>query len=61
VGTPFENGIADVTGCSQIGVLPFSASTHNPDFLKVLHFVRLKVALFQNVNLSKTFHNNKEA
>ena len=23
VGTPFENGVADVTGCSQIGVVPF--------------------------------------
>jgi hypothetical protein len=21
--TPFENGVADVTGCSQIGVVPF--------------------------------------
>jgi hypothetical protein len=23
VGTSFENGVADVTGCSQIGVVPF--------------------------------------
>jgi hypothetical protein len=26
VGTPFENGVTDVTGCSQIGVVPFYAS-----------------------------------
>jgi len=25
VGTPFENGVADVTGCSHIGVVPFSS------------------------------------
>ena len=24
VGMPFENGVVDVTGCSQIGVVPFS-------------------------------------
>ena len=36
-------------------------STHNPYFLKVLHLMRLKVALFQLVNLHKTFHKNKEA
>jgi hypothetical protein len=23
-GTPLENGVADVTGCSEIGVVPFS-------------------------------------
>jgi hypothetical protein len=26
VGTPFENGVADVSGCSQIGVVPFYGS-----------------------------------
>jgi hypothetical protein len=25
VGTPFENGVADVTGCSHVGVVPFSS------------------------------------
>ena len=28
VGTPFENGVADVNGCSQIGVVPFSGGDH---------------------------------
>jgi hypothetical protein len=34
VGTPFENGVADVTGCSQIGVVPFYAM--DPKFLLLL-------------------------
>jgi hypothetical protein len=31
VGMPFENGVADVTGCSHIGVVPFSVAhaTHS--------------------------------
>ena len=30
VGTPFENGVADVTGCSQLGVVVFSDIDSKP-------------------------------
>jgi len=40
VGMPFENGVADVTRCSHIGVVPFSTRRWRPKGSKILSWTR---------------------
>jgi hypothetical protein len=48
VGTPFENGLADVTGCSQIGDVPFS----DTNWILQLQEVRKETLLWEEIGYS---------